>query len=413
MKWNPWSAIVPLVAAVMLNPHAWAETHFLEAESFDASSNGWTARHNDQTRRASRARTLWGADGAGDAVATRTLRIEKAGRYRICVRYMQVAAWRGSFELSVATDARTLTTHIFDAEVLPDIPDWEYTWQEFEVDLPAGEVTLTLSKPDQQNCVGYVRHVDCLLVTSESSLVPDHLPYGPQTLVRVTLGDGYDRPVYLHLFADHYRSPWYAHYAIGKDGLHEALAPPTDQMLIPGEPTPWCNLTPTIYQDSGAALNLSIRHSYYEKAAHFRATLEFGRLPSDLKPDAGVEIVKTFDIEATPNGTVIIVPPNLESPENVAMLKRDVEFAESVGASSDEFDWPTYGRPPERLPMLVSASIGGYELPVDAAVTSREQRSLNRFGYNGAYDRLLHGLWFMQDNSYCRPDIEKMRERAR
>ena len=91
------------------------------------------------------------------------------------------------------------------------------------------------------------------------------------------MGEGYDRPVYLHLFADHYRSPWYAHYAIGRDGIGEAIAPPADQMLRPGDVTPWCNLTPTIYQDSGAALNLSMRHSYHEKAARFRAKLEFGR----------------------------------------------------------------------------------------------------------------------------------------
>ena len=86
-----------------------------------------------------------------------------------------------------------------------------------------------------------------------------------------------DRPVYVHLFADHYRSPWYAHLAIGRDGVREALAPPADQMLKPGELTPWCNLTPTVYQDSGAALNLSIRHSYHEKATCLRAKFEFGR----------------------------------------------------------------------------------------------------------------------------------------
>ncbi len=31
-------------------------------------------------------------------------------------------------------------------------------------------------------------------------------PRKPQTLVRVTLGQGYERPVYIHIFADHYRA---------------------------------------------------------------------------------------------------------------------------------------------------------------------------------------------------------------
>ena len=81
---------------------------------------------------------------------------------------------------------------------------------------------MSLAKHEQKNCVGYVRHVDCLLLTTDDKLVPDHVPYGPQTLVRVTIGEGYDRPVYLHLFADHYRSPWYAHYAIGRGGIQPA-----------------------------------------------------------------------------------------------------------------------------------------------------------------------------------------------
>jgi hypothetical protein len=48
-----------------------AETVFVEAESMQVSSNGWLATSNDQTRRASRVKTMWGADGAGDAVATK------------------------------------------------------------------------------------------------------------------------------------------------------------------------------------------------------------------------------------------------------------------------------------------------------------------------------------------------------
>jgi len=166
---------------------------------------------------------------------------------------------------------------VFDREVISGVADWEYTWQSFDADLPAGDVTLSLTKHEQNNCVGYVRHVDYLLLTTDQQMVPDHLAYGPQTLLRVTLGEEVDRPVYLHLFVDHYRDPWYAHFTIGQDGLHAALAPPAGQMLKPGEATPWCNLTPTVYQDSGAALNLSLRHSYYEKAKRFPAKLEFGR----------------------------------------------------------------------------------------------------------------------------------------
>ncbi len=41
----------------------------------------------------------------------------------------------------------------------------------------------------------------------------------------------------------------------------------------------------TVYQDSGAALNLSVRHSYHEMATQFKAKLEFGRRRLGLRPD--------------------------------------------------------------------------------------------------------------------------------
>jgi lysophospholipase L1-like esterase len=387
------------------------ETVFVEAESMVASSEGWKATQNDQTRRASRLKTLWGADGAVDAVATRTVKLNEAGTYRVWVRYMQVAAWRGPFQVAVATAGKTVATQVFDREVIANVEDWEYTWQSFDAELPAGDVTLTLAKHEQKNCVGYVRHVDCILLTNDMKRLPDHLPYGPQTLVRVTLGEDFERPVYLHLFADHYRSPWYAHFAIGKDGLHAALAPPEGQLLKTGEPTPWCNLTPTVYQDSGAALNFSLRHTYHEKAKRFRAKLEFGYAPTSTS--AQVDVVKTFDVEAVPNGLVIIVPPDLESKANIARLQRDRDFAEEIGHIADAFKWPTYGKRPTKIPFLVTASIGGYDLQVDAAVTAREQKTLDNFGFNGGPERILHGLWHMQGDSYCRPDINVMRERIK
>ncbi len=401
------------------------ETVFVEAESMQSSSDGWKPTENEQTKRASCVKTIWGADGPTDGVAQKSVRLTEAGKYRVWVRYMQVAAWRGPFQVAVAAGESTIAAKVFDNEVIAGVADWEYIWQSFDAVLPEGDVTLSLAKDAQKNCIGYVRHVDCLLLTTDEKLVPDHLPYGPQTLMRVTLSEELERPVYLHLFADHYRDPWYAHFAIGNDGLHAALAPPGGQMLKPGEPTPWCNLTPTIYQDSGAALNFSLRHSYHEKAKRFRAKLEFGRSRNRVAPQLGfesrsdsatlgdIEVIKSFDVEAKPNGLVIIAPPDLESPSNIALLKRDRDFAEQIGRLADAFQWPTHGKRPSRIPFLVTANISGYELPVDAAVTAREQKTLDNFDFNGGPERILHGLWHMKGDSYCQPDIDAMRERVK
>ncbi len=389
---------------------AHAETVFVEAEEFVPSSPGWQAVTNDQTRNASRVRTLYGAQGPTDAVATTTIALREAGLYRVWVRYLNVADRRGPFRVTVAAGTRDVASNLFDLEADPDVPNWECTWKFLEAELPAGPVTLTLAKHEPLDASPYVRHVDCFLLTTDPEFVPDHVPYGPQTLMRVRLGDGYDRPVYVHLFADHYRAPWYAHFALGLEGIHEGISVPAEQMLAPGGTTPWCNLSRTVYQDSGAALNLSVRHTYYEMAPSFRATLEFAR--ADSAADDSVDVVKTFEVDATPNGVVIIVPPDLATPAHVALLKRDRDFAEETGQFADAFAWPDYGKPPETFPFLVTANIGGYGLAVDAAVTGREQKTLDYFGFNGSGERIHHGLWFMKDGSYCRPDLDAMRQHA-
>ncbi len=401
-----------LLATVLLLPQLLrAETHFLEAESFTPSADGWKAVTPQEVRRASRAKTMWGADGPGDAVATRTVTIRQAGKFRVWVRWMQVSAWRGPFRVSVAAAGREVAAQTFDLNVLPGVADWDFAWRSFEAELPAGEVLLKLGKHEQKNCVGYVRQVDCLLLTTDQELKPNHVPFGPQTFLRVTVGEGYQRPVYLHVFADHCRDPWYGHHAIGKAGLRDELAPPAEEMLKDREQSPWSNISHVVYQDSGAALNLSLRHSYYEKAPRLRAKLEFGR-PRAANAD-DIEVIKTFDIDALPNGLVVIVPPDLESPENIAILRRDRDFADETGRIADAFAWPTIGRRPTRVPFLVSASLGGYDLPVDAAVRAREQKTLDNFGFNGDHSRTLHGLWMMKNDSYCRPDVDGMRERVK
>ena len=89
-----------------------------------------------------------------------------------------------------------------------------------------------------------------------------------------------------------------------------------------------------------------------------------------------------------------------------------MEVAEETGKIADAFGWPTHGRKPERFPFFVSARIGGYGTPVDAAVTEREEKTLSYFGFTPEKNRVIHGLWHMEEGSYCRPDLGKMTERA-
>lgn len=399
MKIPPALLVLSFAAALR------AETIFVEAEDFTASSAGWKATTNSETRRASATRTLSGADGPGDATASKAVTLREPGRWRIWVRFIETR-WRGPFRLSVSAAGREVASQVFDLAPIEGVEDFDYAWQSFEAELPAGAATLTLAKHEQKNCTGYTRHVDCMLLTQDFALVPNHIDYGPQTWVRVTAGEGYERPVYLHIFADHARSPWYQHLALGKERVFTALAPPAGQLLASGERSAWCNLTPTIYQDTGASLSLSARYTYHDKPERMRMRIDFATAPEDAS------IVRTIDADCTPNGLVVVAPPNLATPENRARLKTDREIAEETGRLADAFDWPKHGQRPQRFPFLVSASVGP-SVVVDARVREREEKTLAYFGFTGSRGSVLHGgTWRMKNGSYCEPDAEKIRAAA-
>src|SRR5690606_12616965 len=103
--------------------------------------------------------------------------------------------------------------------------DWSFVWDSFDATLQPGKYTLQLRKYQNKNSSGYGRKVDCFLLTTDLELKPDVTPYGPQTWMKVTLGDGYEKPLQIHIFADHYRSPWYAHYALTKGNVDAGTSP--------------------------------------------------------------------------------------------------------------------------------------------------------------------------------------------
>ncbi len=231
-------------------------------------------------------------------------------------------------------------------------------------------------------------------------------PRKPQTLVRVTLGQGYERPVYIHIFADHYRAPWYGHYSLGRDGTEAAITVKTEAMLTSGERTAWCDLTPTIYEDSGAMLYVTARHTYTEPANRLHAAFEFATAPDDKA------IVRTLTFDQQPSGMALYVPPNLLTAANLGRLKTAREIAEDTGRLADAHPWPIHGKMRQRFPFFVTAELNPFSIPMDAATTARERRTLEYFGFADNSLRRIPGVWYLHGDSYCRPDLETMRARA-
>lgn len=379
-----------------------AGEYFLEAENFTASA-GWHILEGLGAREASGLKLLGGAGGDPKGRATTTLQIKDAGRYHIWVRYSSHPTWRGPFHLTALVGKRILGDRLFDATFEGRSSRDKMTWRSFEADLPEGEVTLRLSKHENRESGGVSRQVDCVLLTMDPRAMPNHLNYGAQTFVRVTLRDGYERPAYIHIFADHYHAPWYAHWSLGRSGPVQGIQVKKPDMLLSGESTPWCNLTPTIYQDSGAMLHITARHGYTDYAPRLKATIEFATAPDEKS------IVRRYAIDNSPGTVVIYAPPNLLTDENKALLRRDVEIAEDIGRQADLHTWPVHGRKPEKFPFFVSAIIDRGFAKLDARVHEREQKTLGYFGFNERYHSHIGGAWHMKDKSYCLPDIEKMR----
>jgi hypothetical protein len=247
--------------------------------------------------------------------------------------------------------------------------------------------------------------IDCLLLTMDDKLVPNHLQYGAQTYVRVTLGEGYEKPAYIHIFADHYHAPWYQHYSLGKSGAVPQVSPKKGDLLKSGESTPWCNITPMIYQDSGAMLNITARYAYTEYAERLRATFEFATSPDEKS------IVRTIKLDNHPGTVAIFLPPNLLTAGNLAQFKTDREIAEETGRLADAHDWPTHGKTREKFPFFVTAAVNSKFTPRDADVLEREEKTLSYFGFSDEHLHRIGGAWLTKDKSYCNPDLEKMEQK--
>lgn len=384
-----------------------AQTIFVEAEEFAPSSDGWKINKNPQTRGASSVMALNGASGDAKATAETMIEIPADGEYRIWVRHNYNNSRPGPFRLTVNQANRSVGEKVFDLKARPGERDWHYVWDSFDAKLSAGDCRLVLGKHEEKNCSGYVRNVDCVLLTTDKDLKPDHTRYGPQTWMRVTLADIYEKPLQIHIFADHHRSPWYGHWHLSKAGTLSGLRPTNDQLLASGERTPWCNITPMLYQDTGAILNISARYTYHVWADRLKGRFEFATAPDESA------IVRTMEVDSRPNGLVVIMPPNLLTPENLQRFKRDRDFAEATGRIADAFDWPTIGKKPEQIPFFVSATVGGYGTKVDQAIEDREWKTLGYFGFSNLEKPFIHGrIWRGKNGSFCEPDFEVMRRNA-
>lgn len=392
-----------------------ADTLFIEAENFTPSSDGWQVIENIKlVRQASGNRTLWGATGDTEAIAEKTINIKTPGKHRIWVRRMYFQARennarQGPFRLGVWSQGKELAGEVFDFE--DHGRKHKYVWDHLDADLPAGELTLRLSKHENKNCFGLTRHIDCVLITDDLEAKPDHLKYAPRTYLRVTMGDSFEQPALIFIFAGHYYAPYYTHNTISRAGLGKGRNVARESLMEPGEQSPWIDIGSILYPDSGARLMMSgqygISNGDKQIVPRLKAKFEFATAPDESA------IVKTYDVDRQPGELTILVPPDLTTQENLSRLLSDKEIAENTGRIADSFKWPTIGKKPTEFPFFVRTSINY----TSDDVVSREWKTLDYYGFTHNHQHrvkcTLFGPRYMENYSYCLPIEEASRTKAK
>jgi len=260
------------------------------------------------------------------------------------------------------------------------------------------------------------------------SLPARSAPDVSQVYMRVTLGDCYEKPVFVYVWVTHYNGgDTYSGISISKNGLVPGLVEPTtpDSFYQNNESTGWVNITHKIRPDTGALLTISARNNSVSpligdmgysaspftgdlgySTPRFKADIAFATEPKD---DC---IVKTFHVDATPGNEYISVPPNL-SPENLPNLRSAEEIAAATGKIADAMQWPKFGKKPVLFPYLLAANPEGANgFPPDRKVTEREQKTIDYFGFSNKEKIFLAvGTWRSKGPTLCysQPDVEAMK----
>jgi len=387
---------------------------FLEVENFKVTGTGWKVAEGEVARDASALKVLQGSSGEFDSVAYETINIPKKGLYRIWVRYSQKPDVRGTFKLLLYQGENLITSKEFDLALITErIKDrllgMDYVWDYLDVELQQGSITLKFVKTGPKSVSPLSRCIDCLLITTDLNKQPDHTEYGPKLYVRISVGDCYEKPFYIHIFANYYRTPWYAHFSLTPDGLDIGVRPALGKKYFENNvKTDWINIGKLVYWDTGVNLLISPRYSYPEAAKRFKVKFEFASAPNENK------IIKLIERDAEPSGIHIIIPPDVLTPDGIKKFTDEYEIAQATGKIADLFKWPTIGKKPEIFPFLATFHSGEEGIsPIDKKTLEREWKTFDYFGFSNREKIRIGGLWLMKNNCYSQPDIEKMEERVK
>ncbi|MCX5661157.1 MAG: beta-galactosidase trimerization domain-containing protein [Planctomycetota bacterium] len=304
----------------------------------------------------SRTRTVMTDAGDNAAELKATVNVPKAGKYKVWVKYECPPYFNYAFDVEVAAGGKSLLRKTYG---LIDSPkhfcftdklttgNLYWSWgidhdaaEGYVVELPAGEVNLTIAKTKNPAPAG-ARSIDVVMITSDLSDLSapryprypllDELMLGNSVYFRYKLDAKAAGPAKITWSTLTKRYPaFYAPYnnhqalirfyddkgQVIKNDKGEPLSEPSGQLstvLKPGESGPWMNVGPIMTVESATTVTLRAT-PVDDKGVPVRGeepslpmSVEIGTAPAD--------VVKTLTMASDESALSFLLQPDLKSPE--------------------------------------------------------------------------------------------------
>ena len=231
MKRKLFGLLSLLCCALMAHAELPADAMLIEAESFDISkAKIWHVRPhfpNWYGSIPSGGKFLAGFRRKPGDKAFKTIKVAKAGKYNLHIRYMDVKLFPASFFVTISQNGKVIAEKEFDKVSLRSTPEGakkygtsfaRFVWQKMEFTLPAaGKVDITLTTGKRGGTGSGSRHLDLFVLTQDLNYTPAINDLHPLYL-QVRLLKNNPKPYTMHIFVRRSASPYYSHVSITSDG---------------------------------------------------------------------------------------------------------------------------------------------------------------------------------------------------
>lgn len=299
------------VSAAVLSAAAPADLIRIEAESFTPdSTKRWAVKeHFDKwyTSRPSGGKFLAAPFGKNGSAAT-TVKLEKAGTYRLHMRRLDIVSRRASFWVVISQNGKELAAKEFDRTALRGTPEAKkkyggnyvhFVWENFDFTAEAGEITITVKSGDIANGLAIgSRHLDTFWLTQDLNYVPN-MRDTVKLYLRVRINDGQKTPGVIHYFIRRAAAPYYEHGNIGKKGLFVGPLNGSNKKfhVAAGYDSGWIEFASHLHYIAYDQINFYAMDNYYKKSF---AGADYELIFSTTPDDSG--IIKRFNGKGGANG---------------------------------------------------------------------------------------------------------------